>query len=709
MKSSLVLLTFFLIFFFCKRNDLVEADQEKLLPPKVYKELNQFNNFQMGTWSNILVDNTQKAEILCQELQSIRKHFFSKILCHSQIKEFNSEVIELLKNQFFLRPAPSVKEFSLQANKELTKISLLMGEDSEQIMNLLRMDPSNQKETLFSHFNHRTNSSFEWDGNFYVHKEFGKALIPVKFNYPPENIYKTQELSSLLEKNEAVMFGAHQSHLDNRSIIEDDLTRVGIVGGIITVLLLLLTIYTKRIKLLKLLIPNALGVCAAIFFTWLFFGKVHAITLSFGSGILGLAIDYGIHSLFTANKKEVWHSNFYGLITTLSVFFVFAFSSIPLVREMMIFSAIGLSVAFLATYLLIQYDHIDIDIVIIAPKKRWMQAPLIISVIGLMFLSTFKIDSSITRFNYTPPRALEKQDWFFNQLKSEPMHYKIYNLGDLEVAREDVKRSEEKQIKSENMFWFYPPNKIQEEYVSSWRKFSNEIEVAKLDGVVTKVYSPFFDNLYRLNQGSRLNLNPAPSYLSHLVNGKKVMNLWFVKNAQEKEELQKSIADVHNLTDLFSKFSADTSFEIILFLIITLGIIWFQLFIKYRDLSRTIICLVPFLFVIGLYGFLFHFFRFPISFMTMLGLLLIYGISVDYGLFAVDYFSLHRKGIQEESKLNLTFILSWSVNFLGFLPYIWCRHPILHDLGLVIIVGMLGILYATMFVVPVFCLRDTKQ
>jgi predicted RND superfamily exporter protein len=92
----------------------------------------------------------------------------------------------------------------------------------------------------------------------------------------------------------------------------------------------------------------------------------------------------------------------------------------------------------------------------------------------------------------------------------------------------------------------------------------------------------------------------------------------------------------------------------------------------------------------------------------MLGLLLIYGISVDYGLFSVDYFTLHKRGVEEESKLNLTFILSWSVNFLGFLPYLWCHHPILNDLGHVLIVGMLGILYVTMFVVPAFCLRNNS-
>jgi predicted RND superfamily exporter protein len=88
------------------------------------------------------------------------------------------------------------------------------------------------------------------------------------------------------------------------------------------------------------------------------------------------------------------------------------------------------------------------------------------------------------------------------------------------------------------------------------------------------------------------------------------------------------------------------------------------------------------------------------SFMTLLGLFLIYGLSVDYGIFSTDLFTESDKSTKTESSFNFGLILTWLTNFLGFAPLLMCRHPILKDLGLVLVIGMIGVFYGTFFVVP---------
>ncbi|MEA9357176.1 hypothetical protein SHI21_13205 [Bacteriovorax sp. PP10] len=705
MKSSIAILCALVLFLAVKRTDMIDTGQSLFFPKDTYEKIHDFSLFQLGQWNNVIVPNEKDALGLCQELR--QNKLVLKVLCEPALTDFSPLVKSYLGDQFFNYKAPTKIEFENLSNGELAKLSVLMGPQGQELLEFMRLDPVNHKEALLDKVKTKLNANFEWKEGLLRHKGSPAILIPVQFSYKPEQIEKSAEIEVILSKYNAVMIGVHQGHLSNQGTIISDLNNVGIVGTIVTIFALIFIWYFKLFKLAKLILPNALGVCVSIIITWLVFGKVHAITITFGTGIIGLAVDFGLHAIFLEDKKQVWHSNLYGFLTTLAVFIIFIFSEIPLIKQMMFFSTVALMGSYLFTYLLVGNDYIPVSHDIIIKKSRWHLIPLIISLVGLFHLTTFKMDTSVKRFNYTSQKVEETQTWFYSQMKNEKIFFKIYpksKWGDIET---DFKKGEEIGVRSESIYSLIPTANIQKENLDSWIQLRDS--KFKTTSDKEKIFAPFFEKLNALRPNDRITLEHPPEYLKHMVQEDKALNLWFVKGGElEEKKIKENIPGAESLVEIFLNFTKRMTDEVIHFIPITFLLIFVLLFIKYRSVVKSLICLIPFLFALGLYGLLYRYFNFPMSFMTLLGLFLIYGLSVDYGIFTTDLFTESNQSVKTESSFNFGLILTWITNFLGFAPLLFCNHPILKDLGLVLVVGMIGVFYGTFFVLPAVFIKAGK-
>ncbi|MBA2403949.1 MAG: hypothetical protein H0V66_04190 [Bdellovibrionales bacterium] len=706
MRISFFLLGFFAIFFFVKRAELLDTGQELFFPKELYQKITNFSQFQIGKWNNIILKDEAQALKLCRELRDNHRELISKIMCEPQLSEFSPVVQSWLSDQFANFPAPTPNEFVSSAQMEVAKLSLLMGPESQNILALMQMDPLNHKDFLWSKLQGLMNEKFHWKNGLLTHKEDGTIIIPFQFTFKPDEIKKTKEFEKILTSYQASLVGVHEGHLSNREAIENDLSSIGLISALMIILFLGVVSFLKMFKLIKLILPTALGICVSFFITWLVFGKVHGITLSFGTGIIGLAIDYGFHYVFSKDKKLAGKSNFYALLTTLAVFVIFFFSSIPLIRQMMFFSILGLVCSYIFSRWLLVDDHISVDFDFTLRKNKWHALPILAAIVGIFHLIFFKVDTSITRFNFTPPHIKEAQGWFFSQVKTEKVFFKTYQPEDLLQIEADAQMGKSSAIRSENVFSYVPSLAKQKENLQSWTNFNQKR--VKLSEVEQKVFAPFLAQLKQVAPDQVLDLRHPPEYLGHLATGEMVANLWFTKGPEQEKFLQENVKGVESLVDIFINFTKLLTREIALFMPITLIAIWGLLYLKYKSLKQSLICLIPFLFSLGLYGLFHRYFHFPLSFMSLLGLFLIYGLSVDYGIFSTDYFTNTEQSLEHESSLNLGLLVNWISGLIGFIPLLWCQHPILSDLGLVLIVGMLGIFYATFYIVPALFLLRSK-
>ena len=698
MKISFLLLALFGLFAFVKRAELLDNGQELFFPEATYKKVHEFTSFQITTWSQIILEDEKEALDLCHTLREKHAEMISKIMCETKLIEFAPVVKSYLSDQFLIFPAPTATELNSQAAMELAKLTVLMGPESENILGIMRFDPLDHKATLLSKVQSLVNNGFEMKNGLMTHKKDNKFVIPVQFSFKPDEIQKTKIIQKVLDQHHAVMIGAYEGFSSNRTAIEEDLDSVGLIGTLMLILFVIFVIYLKLYKLIKLIIPTALGICVSFVITWLIYGRVHGITLAFGTGIIGLAIDYGFHYVFSKDKGMAWKSNLYALLTTLVVFFVFIFSSVPLIRQMMVFSIIGLVASYLFSRLLLINDHIEIDLKITLKKSKWHALSILVAFLGIFHFFSFKVDTSIQRFNYIPAQVKKAQSWFFTHVKREKIYFKVYETKDLAVAEADSQKLVGKDVRQESVFSYLPSSSQQQSNLDSWLKFKES--GFKFSGNEAKLFAPFTQELETLTPERKINFEHPPEYLSHLVKDNKLLTMWFTSTASQEAAIKSEIKDSESLLDIFVDFTNLLSKEINLFMPLTLVAILGLLMFRYVSFKKAAICLIPFLFSLGLYGILYRYFNFPLSFMSLLGIFLIYGLSVDYGIFSTDYFMEVHRDESEESSLNLSLLVNWISGIVGFLPMLWCQHPILHDLGLVLVVGMVSIFYSTFFVIP---------
>lgn len=150
----------------------------------------------------------------------------------------------------------------------------------------------------------------------------------------------------------------HRFAVQAESDIRGDITRLSMLSTIGVAVLLLLAYRSLRVLVL-VLVPMGAGVLAAIAVTTTAFGQIHAMTLAFGTTLVGVCVDYPIH-LFshhigvggtspTTSLRRVWPALVLGAATTIAGFAALGFASLPGIREIGVFAATGIVTALVVT------------------------------------------------------------------------------------------------------------------------------------------------------------------------------------------------------------------------------------------------------------------------------------------------------------------------------------------------------------------------
>ena len=128
--------------------------------------------------------------------------------------------------------------------------------------------------------------------------------------------------------------------------------------SIVLILLLLLYVYRSPLPIAATISTIALAIFTSLAFTWFVFGNVHVFTFVFGTSVIGVSIDYAIH-FFTSWKSGVRHVRSHiikglvlGFMTTEFSYIALTFADFSLLRQMAVFSMVGLLSSFLTITLL---------------------------------------------------------------------------------------------------------------------------------------------------------------------------------------------------------------------------------------------------------------------------------------------------------------------------------------------------------------------
>lgn len=149
------------------------------------------------------------------------------------------------------------------------------------------------------------------------------------------------------------MTGSPVFSVQARATIKKEVERLSIVG-LTGVVLLLMWVYRSPITLLIGLIPVFSGILVATATVGLGFSVVHALTIGFGTTLIGEAIDYSIYYLVQGKDAKDWSKRFWpairlGVATSVCGFGALLFSSFPGLAQLGAYSLAGLIAAALVT------------------------------------------------------------------------------------------------------------------------------------------------------------------------------------------------------------------------------------------------------------------------------------------------------------------------------------------------------------------------
>jgi predicted exporter len=195
---------------------------------------------------------------------------------------------------------------------------------------------------------------------------------------------------------------------------------------LIAVLLLIVVVFRLLQPLLFTLATLGIATCAAIAACHYAFGQVHILTLTFGTSLIGVSVDYSLHYFVNrmrdtdAPPHNIVPALILGCTTTVAGYLTLLVAPIPGLRQIALFSAVGLAVA-CATVILI-YPGLerraaprtvprwvarlaDLRVEALLPRRAWwLVVPLVlaVTVLGLLRLATRDDVRALQR----PPPAL---------------------------------------------------------------------------------------------------------------------------------------------------------------------------------------------------------------------------------------------------------------------------------------------------------------
>ncbi len=136
-----------------------------------------------------------------------------------------------------------------------------------------------------------------------------------------------------------------------------EISTIGL-GSFIGIVIVMLLVFRQARPLLLLLFPVVIGCVFAAAASLLIFERVHLVTFAFGAGLVGVSIDYALHYLCerrvskaSAVLPRILPGLLLGLFSSIAAYAAQAMAPFPGLRQMAVFSVLGLAGAWLTVVL----------------------------------------------------------------------------------------------------------------------------------------------------------------------------------------------------------------------------------------------------------------------------------------------------------------------------------------------------------------------
>lgn len=146
--------------------------------------------------------------------------------------------------------------------------------------------------------------------------------------------------------------------------VEEDVAWISSVSITLMVLLFLVLFRSLKSLLIVMLILLASAAMASLL-TTLVFGEIYALTLALGTTLIGICVDYPIHTIVHAQAsddkpvhavKRIWPSLLLGAVTTVVGYAALSFTGFPGMQQIALYSAVGILTSLLISRFILPFS-----------------------------------------------------------------------------------------------------------------------------------------------------------------------------------------------------------------------------------------------------------------------------------------------------------------------------------------------------------------
>ena len=450
----------------------------------------------------------------------------------------------------------------------------------------------------------------EKNGKFYSKENF-----KIKDKKQIENFLKLQKEN---EKGKIYLAGApiHSYLTSEKSSLEINL--ICIISTI--ALILLFKFYFKNIKIL---IPVILSILFGFLFGFsistLIFKKLHILTFVFSTTLIGISLDYSLHSFLVGDEKKFIKNLTVSMLTTVFAFLILLFSDMEILKQIAVFTSFGLIGVYLFVVVFL-YGKINLP-----PKKTFeienkkVKVVLSIFILLVLILGGIKIKFNDDIKNlYKPTKKLELAEKINSEIfnSKQPNFILVEGKNLDEILQKEEKLNIKNSISISNFIQSTKKQKENQKLVQNLYKnnldnyatFLSKSEIQKLKNKEFKIYD--VEN-FPLKKDFMLDNSTSFIMTSEKING--------------------SINPTVEITKKMTEFRKEILFltpvlylALFLFLTVSFGI--------KKGVKIIAPSLVGVLFSICFMGL----FNIEINLFHILSLILITGFSLDYSIFRAN-------------------------------------------------------------------------
>ncbi len=698
----------------------VDSSHTILLPSEVSEPLSATHEFPLFWWNFVVLhlegSAWEQVDDFCKRFNRDTKAWVRKSACGQDLSQFEELLRAWAADQDRREPAPTKRELKAALTATLAKASL---PGAAALLPVLRSDPLGSYRKLQDLLLARLQLKLETQHGYLFDPVTQRIAIPIQLDFPPNETAKTKAFQAAMEQalaefkglHLAGMIGPQAATLSNERQIYQDVHMISWAGVFLLLAQIVVAVAIRRWRLLLLAPPVILSTLLAGVATYFIFGRIHGLTLSFGPGIIGLCLDHGLHSCLNPDWKGAWKANWYGLLTTVVALVAMLFSAIPFLRQLMVFSILGLFFGFAIYWFLHRCfkRYFSVEPLMIEPKPNRLKLAFTLSALAALVVGGFLLRPSfgMQQMNYQTAADQELMQWFFAHLPSESPLLQVYggSGGALAPSLAQKRFAQEHKIELDTASRYLPSVSEQEDHLKAWRGLCAEPRSAE----ETLFFAPFWNSICTPGRGAEtLDRGTPPAYLRDFYFHQRWVSLWHTQNPHQADLVRTVYPGLKSLVEIVNLFQTllerETRWSIPLSIFLATLLLWHY----YRDFYLVALSLVPFLVGMGVFAAAAMAFHFAISFISLIAMVMLFGLSLDYGIFATNLYT-GRAGPTGPGVWT-SVVFAAVVTFLGFLPLIFCHHPVLVHLGEALVCGTAGTILGSVWGIPClhWIIRETR-